>query len=147
MDKRKKLNRKKGTIKFNQNLQIVKQSPNEDKNQEKITDQDTSGLSLINEVDESVKIRLIQLKKEDLELTNRLERLTIERDNHIRESRRIRDEDSSKLLNMNSKQLNKLLNERYLVLELIGKGGFSEVYKVFDLNEMIEVACKYFYFI
>ena len=26
-----------------------------------------------------------------------------------------------------------LLNKKYLVLELLGKGGFSEVYRVYDL--------------
>lgn len=36
----------------------------------------------------------------------------------------------------------KVLNDRYLILELIGKGGFSEVYKAFDLVDMKEVALK-----
>ncbi len=32
--------------------------------------------------------------------------------------------------------------KKYQLLGLLGKGGFSEVYKAFDVEEMREVACK-----
>lgn len=35
-----------------------------------------------------------------------------------------------------------LLHERYLPLELIGVGGFAEVYKAFDLDTLGHVAVK-----
>ena len=35
-----------------------------------------------------------------------------------------------------------LLNNRYQLLSLLGKGGFSEVYKAYDLEKMRYVACK-----
>lgn len=35
-----------------------------------------------------------------------------------------------------------LLNERYQLISLLGKGGFSEVYKAYDLKQMKYVACK-----
>lgn len=35
-----------------------------------------------------------------------------------------------------------MLNDRYLLLMLLGKGGFSEVHKAFDLKEQRYVACK-----
>jgi len=35
-----------------------------------------------------------------------------------------------------------MLNERYLLLMLLGKGGFSEVHKAFDTKEQRYVACK-----
>ncbi|EGR30092.1 protein kinase domain protein [Ichthyophthirius multifiliis] len=34
------------------------------------------------------------------------------------------------------------LGERYQLLSLLGRGGFSEVYKAYDLIELREVACK-----
>lgn len=35
-----------------------------------------------------------------------------------------------------------LLNKRYQLVSLLGKGGFSEVYKAYDLKRMRYVACK-----
>jgi tousled-like kinase len=35
-----------------------------------------------------------------------------------------------------------LLNNRYQLVSLLGKGGFSEVYKAYDLKQMKFVACK-----
>ena len=35
-----------------------------------------------------------------------------------------------------------ILNDRYQILKLLGKGGFSEVYYAFDLSELKPVACK-----
>ncbi|KAJ3178403.1 hypothetical protein HDU85_005201 [Gaertneriomyces sp. JEL0708] len=89
-----------------------------------------------NELDEIAKIRLTTLKKEENEVQQQLEKLTAERDVHIKEWRRIRDEDQSRF------NKHPVLNGRYLLLELIGKGGFSEVHKAFDLVEMRAVACK-----
>ena len=42
----------------------------------------------------------------------------------IRELKRIRDEDDSSFNNF------QILNHQYALLNLLGKGGFSEVYKV-----------------
>lgn len=46
-----------------------------------------------------------------------------ERHLHVRELKRIRDEDNSRFNN------HCILSGRYQLLHLIGKGGFSEVYK------------------
>lgn len=45
------------------------------------------------ELDEIAKIRLLALKKKESELLSSLEVLALERDAHIRQVRRIRDED------------------------------------------------------
>ena len=51
--------------------------------------------------------------------------------------KRIQHEDVSKY------KSNVLLKyDRYLLLNLLGKGGFSEVYKAYDLHEMMMVAIK-----
>lgn len=34
------------------------------------------------------------------------------------------------------------LNSRYVIMDIVGKGGFSEVYKAFDLVTLNDVACK-----
>ena len=55
---------------------------------------------------------------------------------HYREYKRIRDEDTSYYNDF------RILKQRYLLLTLVGRGGFSEVYKAFDLEEMRYVAVK-----
>ena len=53
-----------------------------------------------------------------------MEQLERERNLHIREVKRVASEDASRF---NS---NPTLSSRYLLLQLVGKGGFSEVFKV-----------------
>ena len=77
------------------------------------------------------QLRQSALKKEDADLQLEMEKLERERNLHIRELKRIYNEDQSRF---NS---HPVLNERYLLLMLLGKGGFSEVHKV----------TKYFYFL
>jgi tousled-like kinase len=50
--------------------------------------------------------------------------------------KRIQHEDVSKYKN------NIELDSRYLLLNLLGKGGFSEVYKAYDFDEQMMVAIK-----
>ncbi|KXS13327.1 kinase-like protein [Gonapodya prolifera JEL478] len=88
------------------------------------------------EYDEILKLRNAALKKEEGDLLAQQERLSVERDHHVRELRRIRDEDASRF------NKHPMLNGRYLLLELLGRGGFSEVWKGFDSEDMRIVAVK-----
>ncbi|XP_035828042.1 serine/threonine-protein kinase tousled-like 2 isoform X2 [Aplysia californica] len=88
------------------------------------------------EQDEILKLRAAALKKEDADLQLEMEKLERERNLHIRELKRIHNEDNSRFKD------HPILNERYLLLCLLGKGGFSEVHKGFDLKEQRYVACK-----
>ncbi|KAG8199492.1 hypothetical protein JTE90_009339 [Oedothorax gibbosus] len=88
------------------------------------------------EQEEIFKLRQVSLKKEDTDLQLELEKLERERNLHIRELKRIHNEDQSRFNN------HPVLHERYLLLTLLGKGGFSEVHKAFDLKEQRYVACK-----
>uniref|UniRef100_A0A4W3I3N1 non-specific serine/threonine protein kinase n=1 Tax=Callorhinchus milii TaxID=7868 RepID=A0A4W3I3N1_CALMI len=88
------------------------------------------------EQEEIFKLRLGHLKKEEAEIQAELERLERVRNLHIRELKRINNEDSSQFKD------HPTLNERYLLLHLLGRGGFSEVYKAFDLIEQRYAAVK-----
>jgi len=86
--------------------------------------------------EEIYKSRLAMLKKEEQKQNEMKEALHDEKKLHVRELKRVRDEDESHFGDF------QVLNKRYLVLNLLGRGGFSEVFKAFDLQEYREVACK-----
>jgi tousled-like kinase len=88
------------------------------------------------EAEEILRIRQNALRKDDAEMAMEMEKLERERNLHIRELKRIHNEDQSRYNN------HMMLNERYLLLMLLGKGGFSEVHKGFDMKEQRFVACK-----
>ncbi|KAK7080916.1 Serine/threonine-protein kinase tousled-like 2, partial [Halocaridina rubra] len=102
------------------------------------------------ESEEILKLRQTALKKEDTDLQQEMEKLERARNLHIRELKRIHNEDQSRILQSQSSPRNPhdmfnnhpVLNDRYLLLMLLGKGGFSEVHKAFDLKEQRYVACK-----
>merc|ERR1719367_342819 len=88
------------------------------------------------ESEEILKLRQNSLRKDDAEIATEMEKLERERNLHIRELKRIHNEDQSRYT------IHPTLNDRYLLLSLLGKGGFSEVHKGFDLKEQRYVACK-----
>ena len=96
------------------------------------------------------QLRQSALKKEDTDLLQEMEKLERERNLHIRELKRIHNEDQSRVLQQCAANRSPhdittnhpMLNDRYLLLMLLGKGGFSEVHKAFDLKEQRYVACK-----
>ncbi|XP_065187742.1 serine/threonine-protein kinase tousled-like 1-B [Sycon ciliatum] len=90
-----------------------------------------------NEQEEIIKLREKQLRKEEQDLLLENEKLERERNLHIRELKRIDGENVSQF-----SKFPLMSHERYIFLELLGKGGFSEVYKAFDLKEFRYVACK-----
>uniref|UniRef100_A0A4W6BZM3 non-specific serine/threonine protein kinase n=1 Tax=Lates calcarifer TaxID=8187 RepID=A0A4W6BZM3_LATCA len=89
--------------------------------------QENEALSLAeyHEQEEIFKLRIGHLKKEEAEIQSELEHLERVRNLHIRE---FKDHPT--------------LNDRYLLLHLLGRGGFSEVFKAFDLTEQRYVAIK-----
>ncbi|KAI6238823.1 BMA-TLK-1, isoform e [Aphelenchoides fujianensis] len=82
------------------------------------------------------KIRKEQLKREEAEVQAEKDRLEREKNLHIREMKRMQYEEQSRFRNFD------LLHNRYLPLSLLGKGGFSEVWKARDLEKNRFVACK-----
>lgn len=86
--------------------------------------------------DEIYKSRIASIKREEEVIMRERDRYELEKGRLIREMKRIRDEDGSRFNNF------QILNHRYALLNLLGKGGFSEVYKAYDLVEHRYVACK-----
>ncbi|XP_038692286.1 serine/threonine-protein kinase TOUSLED [Tripterygium wilfordii] len=86
--------------------------------------------------DEIYKSRLASIKREEEVIFRERDRYELEKGRLIREMKRIRDEDGSRFNNF------QILSNRYALLNLLGKGGFSEVYKAYDLLEHRYVACK-----
>ncbi|GLT44342.1 hypothetical protein SLA2020_182470 [Shorea laevis] len=86
--------------------------------------------------DEIYKSRIASIKREEETILRERDRYELEKGRLIREMKRIRDEDGSRFNNF------QILNSRYALLNLLGKGGFSEVYKAYDLVEHRYVACK-----
>ncbi len=86
--------------------------------------------------EESMKFHLRRLKEEGEALALQRKDLDTKKLVHIRELKRVRDEDRSRFKDF------PVLNERYMLLRLLGKGGFSEVWLAFDLSMYLYVACK-----
>lgn len=88
------------------------------------------------EQEEIYRVRLVALKRTENSIMEQHAKLIRERDLLVRELRRQKDERLSKFGDF------RILNERYVLLNLLGKGGFSEVFKAVDLREGTYVACK-----
>uniref|UniRef100_A0AC34RJA1 Protein kinase domain-containing protein n=1 Tax=Panagrolaimus sp. JU765 TaxID=591449 RepID=A0AC34RJA1_9BILA len=86
--------------------------------------------------DELLRMRKEIIKKEDIDICAERERLDRDKNAHIRESKRIQYEEASRFKDYG------LLNSKYLPITLLGKGGFSEVWRAFDLEECRQTACK-----
>lgn len=86
--------------------------------------------------EEALKVRLASIRRDEDALKTEGQRLELEKNIHIREIKRLRDEEASRFGD------NPVLHGRYLLLELLGKGGFSEVFKSLDLQDFKHVAVK-----
>jgi hypothetical protein len=92
------------------------------------------------EQEDVLRLRLDDLRKADSAISHERERLECRKLLHVRELKRQRDESHSQF--NNCPKLGPPSAENYLLLNLLGKGGFSEVYRAFDLNKFQFVACK-----
>ncbi len=86
------------------------------------------------------------LENEERRVREELQILDKEKCFYLNEFKRMRDEESSKYNGIHSKKKYTVLANKYLILSLLGKGGYSEVYKGYDLENCREVACKIHHF-
>jgi tousled-like kinase len=96
------------------------------------------------ELSMTIPLKLSLLAREESDLKEALEKLDIEKNLHIAESRRIAEEDGARYSKATPEhEAWPVLHSRYLLLCLLGKGGYSEVYKAYDLTEHRELAIKF----
>lgn len=96
------------------------------------------------ELTSTLPLRLALLVREEIDLKEKLDKLEIEKNLHIQDCRRTAEEDSAKYSKSSSDhEAWPVLHGRYLLLSLLGKGGYSEVYRAYDLFEHIDLAIKF----
>ena len=88
------------------------------------------------------KTRVNQLRREEEAISREREVLEREKLALAREIKRTRDEDDSRFNDFPMLGGQEPGCERYVLTNLLGRGGFSEVYRAWDCHEMKEVACK-----
>jgi hypothetical protein len=92
----------------------------------------------LNEQKDLICFKLNFLIKEEMELKVKMDKLEIEKILYQLEFNRKMEEDKCRYGSYNSTEKWPVLANRYLVLSLLGKGGYSEVYKV-NLNYNINI--------
>ncbi|KAL3766982.1 hypothetical protein ACHAWO_004956 [Cyclotella atomus] len=88
------------------------------------------------EAQETIRMHLEELKREERKLDEEDRALTIEKRKHIRTLKLVANEDASKF------RFRHKLHDRYVPLNILGKGGFSEVWQAYDLQDLRHVAVK-----
>jgi len=88
------------------------------------------------EFEQSIRIHLNELQRAEMELKQEEDTLHVEKNAHKLALKQVANEDYS---HFKSKRK---LNDRYVLMSQLGKGGFSEVWRAFDLNAVQEVAVK-----
>jgi tousled-like kinase len=87
---------------------------------------------------------MLKAERDGLKAT--MTQLRRDRNMHVRELKRIEDEDESRYTagveGKDTMGQGPKRNDRYLLQSLLGRGGFSEVFKAYDLVECRAVACK-----
>ena len=97
------------------------------------------------ETKDRINSQIMALLREEQNLYEQIKKLELEKISCIQETKRINNEYHSRFGKPNPRTGSPewpILDNKYQILSLIGKGGFSEVYKAFDLEGLRYCACK-----
>eukprot|EP00804_Cyclotella_cryptica_P027957 CCRYP_003846-RB/>CCRYP_003846-RB protein AED:0.02 eAED:0.02 QI:613/1/1/1/1/0.75/4/200/759 len=88
------------------------------------------------EARETIRMHLEEVKREETKLDEEERALNLEKRAHVRALKLVANEDTSKFRPRHK------LHDRYIPLNILGKGGFSEVWRAYDLVDLRHVAVK-----
>ncbi|CAN8066507.1 unnamed protein product [Agarophyton chilense] len=135
LEKRKKeLTKRRSQLQKKENAQGEEMPPPPPVHKTNVPFEDT--VEYCQEMEDVCRVQMLVLKKQEALLFDMRQSMLKQRDILIREMRRQSDERDSKFSQF------PVLNERYQLLNLLGRGGFSEVFKAYDLRNGAYVACK-----
>ena len=84
----------------------------------------------------SVEYHLSELARRENDIVREEQALNLEKAAHVRGLKRVNSEDNSRFRSRPK------LHDRYILQSLLGKGGFSEVWRAYDLVDLCDVAVK-----
>ena len=137
---REELDKQRKRLSSNKNRKNQNQNQIEDNNINNLNNLNNNNSSEIDDSKELLYFKMMQLQKEEAELKETKNKLEIEKSILIHEINLYNQE--SKCSFYQKKEGWPLLGGRYQVISLLGKGGYSEVYKAYDLENHMYVACK-----
>ena len=121
-------------------LASSKNKKNQNLEENGINNGNNNNISEIEDSKELLSFKMMQLQKEEIELKETKNKLEIEKSILIHEINLYNQE--TKCSFYQKKEGWPLLGGRYQIIGLLGKGGYSEVYKAYDLENHMYVACK-----
>jgi tousled-like kinase len=124
----------------NQKEEIDKQRRKISSNKSRKSLSDENNCNDTDDSKELLNFKMSQLQKEEAELKDKKNRLEIEKAILIHDINLYNQE--SRCTFSQKKEGWPLLGGRYQIVGLLGKGGYSEVYKAYDLENHMYVACK-----
>lgn len=99
----------------------------------------------LDEMREHLNSQILYLTREENGIKEKIEQLERRKEVYIAANKHLIEEENSRFgrLTVTDRELKwPLMNNRYQILSLLGKGGFSEVYRGYDVDELRNVACK-----
>ena len=123
-------------ISFKQIKQKLNNLKNEKEQLEKLISSKKNNID-----NDTLEFKLKYMQRMENDLKTEKTKLDIQRSNFIHELN-LYNQESKCIFGQKKEGSYPLLSGRYQIISLLGKGGFSEVYKAYDLENHIYVACK-----